>query len=526
MADQQQNIKNIIRQEYVRCSQDPIHFMKKYCMVQHPTRGRISFNLYPFQEKVLKLWLKNNYSIINKSRQLGISTLAAGFSLWTMIFHKDKTILCIATKQTTAVNMVDKVQFMYQQLPSWLKGKDKPTSDNKLSLKLTNGSQIIASSAAGDAGRSYAVSLLLIDEAAFIEGIDRIYTSIKPTISTGGGCIALSSPNGVGNWFHKTWVSSLNSENDFIPIKLPWNVHPERDDVWFEREKQNMGPKEIAQEYECDFLASGNNVITNDIIEFYEKTYVIDPVERRGMGGDYWIFEYANPTETYVVCADVARGDGGDYSTFHVIATKEYRQVAEFKSKIGTREFARLLITAAAEYNNALLVIENANIGWDVINTVIENGYPNLYYSPKGTDMSIDNFVSRIDNNQTIPGITNSTRTRPLFISKLETALRERQFVLQSKRIIEELRTFIWDGGKAQAQNGYNDDLTMALSFGLYVRDTALIYHQNGIDITKATLNSFSISQPNTIGLSQDLASNSWKMLDAHGNNYDLSWLL
>ena len=212
----EQSIKDIMRQEYVKCLTDPIHFMRKYCMVQHPTRGRVNFNLYPFQEQVLKLWLKNDYTIINKSSQLGISTLAAGFSLWTMLFHKDKTVLCIATKQSTAVNMVDKVQFMYQQLPAWLRGKEKPDSNNKLSLKLSNGSQIVASSAASDAGRSYAVSLLLIDEAAFIDGIDRIYTAIKPTISAGGGCIALSSPNGIGNWFHKTWVGALNSENSLF----------------------------------------------------------------------------------------------------------------------------------------------------------------------------------------------------------------------------------------------------------------------------------------------------------------------
>ena len=521
----EQSIKDIMRQEYIKCLQDPVHFMRKYCMVQHPTRGRVNFNLYPFQEKVLKLWLKNDYSIINKSRQLGISTLAAGFSLWTMLFHKDKTVLCIATKQATAVNMVDKVQFMYQQLPGWLRGKEKPDSNNKLSLKLANGSQIVASSAASDAGRSFAVSLLLIDEAAFIDGIDRIYTAIKPTISTGGGCIALSSPNGIGNWFHKTWVGAINNENSFLPIKLPWDVHPERDQAWFENEKANMGAQEIAQEYECDFLASGNNVVTNDILEYYEQNHIIDPVERRGMAGDFWIWEYPNPSETYVVCADVARGDGSDYSTFHIIATKEFRQVAEFKSKIGTREFANTLITAATEYNSALLVVENANIGWDVLNSIIDRGYQNLYYSPKGGDLSIDNFISKIENDQTVPGITNSSKTRPLFISKLESTLREKQFVVQSKRSLEELRTFIWENGKAQAQNGYNDDLVMALSFGLYIRDTALVYHQNGLDLAKAALNGINISNSG-ISSGTYIDNNPYQMKDGFGNTYDLNWLL
>jgi hypothetical protein len=442
-----------------------------------------------------------------------------------MLFHKDKTVLCIATKQATAVNMVDKVQFMYQQLPGWIKGKDKPDSNNKLSLKLSNGSQIVASSAASDAGRSYAVSLLLIDEAAFIDGIDRIYTAIKPTISAGGGCIALSSPNGIGNWFHKTWVGAINNENSFLPIKLPWDVHPERDQAWFENEKSNMGAQEIAQEYECDFLASGNNVVTNDILEYYEQNYIMDPVERRGMGGDYWIWEYPDPSETYVVCADVARGDGSDYSTFHIIATKSFRQVAEFKSKVGTREFANTLITAATEYNSALLVIENANIGWDVINSIIERGYPNLYHSPKGGDMSIDNFVYKMENDQTVPGLTNSSRTRPLFISKLESSLREKTFIFHSKRMLEELRTFIWEHGKAQAQSGYNDDLTMALSFGLYIRDTALVYHQNGTDMTRATLSNISIASSG-ISSGTYIDQNPWQMQDGHGNTYDLNWLM
>ena len=153
------------------------------------------------------------------------STLVAGYSLWTMLFNKDKTVLCIATKQETARGMVEKVQFMYENLPSWLKGSQKPISNNKLSFQLANNSRIVATSAASDAGRSYAVSLLLIDEAAFIEGIDKIYTSIKPTIATGGGIIALSSPNGIGNWFHKTFTEAQIGKNDFYPIEQIGRAH-------------------------------------------------------------------------------------------------------------------------------------------------------------------------------------------------------------------------------------------------------------------------------------------------------------
>ena len=175
------DLKQIIRQEYIKCAKDPVHFMKKYCMIQHPQRGRINFHLYPFQEKVMGLLQDNPYSIILKSRQLGISTLSAGYSLWLMIFHKDKNILCIATKQETAKNMVTKVKFMYENLPSWLKVDYE--ENNKLALRLQNGSQIKATSASSDAGRSEAVSLLIIDEAAFIENIGEIWASAQQTLA-------------------------------------------------------------------------------------------------------------------------------------------------------------------------------------------------------------------------------------------------------------------------------------------------------------------------------------------------------
>ena len=262
----EQNIKDVIKQEYIKCASDPVHFFRKYCFITHPIKGRILFHLYPFQEAVLHAFRKNNYNIINKSRQLGISTICAGYALWLMLFHKDKAILCIATKQLTAQNMVEKVQFMYNNLPSWLKGS-KPISSNQTSLKLSNGSFIKATSASSDAGRSFAVSWLIIDEAAFIEGIDKIYTAIKPTISTGGGCVTLSSPNGVGNWFHKTWVDAELTKNDFFPIQLKWNVHPDRDEAWMDKEKQNMSARDFAQEYDCDFLGSGATVTDPETLE-------------------------------------------------------------------------------------------------------------------------------------------------------------------------------------------------------------------------------------------------------------------
>ena len=214
----QKPIKQIIKEEYLKCAKDPVYFFRKYCYIQHPSRGKILFNLYDFQEDLMSAVSDNRFNVILKSRQLGISTLSAGYSLWLMLFHEDKNVLVIATKQEVAKNLVTKVRFMHQNLPSWLRGNTE--EDNKLSLRLRNGSQIKATSAAGDAGRSEALSMLIIDEGAFIKGIDEIWASAQSTLSTGGKAIVLSTPNGVGNFFHKTWLKGEEGDG-WNPTNFP-----------------------------------------------------------------------------------------------------------------------------------------------------------------------------------------------------------------------------------------------------------------------------------------------------------------
>ena len=233
------SIKEIMKAELVKSAADPIHFFKKYCYISHPQRGKILFNLYPFQEKALKLIGDNPYSIILKSRQLGISTLSAGFALWLMLFHENKTVMALATTQATARNLVQKVQFMYENLPSWM--KVEAVENNRLSLKLKNSSRILAKSSSPDAARSEAVSLLIIDEAAFVENVAETWASAQQTLATGGGAIVLSTPNGTGNWFHQMWVKAESSQNDFLPIKLPWYLHPERDQAWRDKQDELLG---------------------------------------------------------------------------------------------------------------------------------------------------------------------------------------------------------------------------------------------------------------------------------------------
>ena len=524
-----QNLKQIIKSEYTRCAKDPIYFMKKYCMIQHPTRGKIHFNLYPFQERSLDEFKKHDYNIILKSRQLGISTLTAGYSLWSMIFNQDFNVLVIATKQEVAKNLVTKVRVMHEFLPSWLKGKT--VEDNKLSLRFANGSQIKAVSAAGDAGRSEALSLLVLDEAAFIDRIDEIWASAQQTLATGGRAIILSTPNGTGNFFHKTWVKAEADENKFNTIRLHWSVHPERDQTWRDDQDSLLGPKMAAQECDCDFISSGHTVVDGTLLQWFKETYQQEPSERRGMGGDYWLWEYPDYSKSYMVVADVARGDSSDYSTFHVMETETVQQVAEFRGQPTTKEFGNMLVNVATEWNNALLVIENANVGWAALQVAIDREYRNLYYTYRNDgvtdfDVAMSKGYDLKDKSQMVPGFTTSSRTRPLLISKLDIYFREKECTVRSKRLLDELFVFIWNGSKAEAQQGYNDDLVMAFAIALYVRDTALKMRQHGLDLNRAALSSLGNTQQKSVYTKTDHhVPGTWDM-DIGGQNEDLTWLL
>ena len=521
------DLKQVIRQEYLRCAQDPVHFMRKYCYIQHPQRGRIQFNLYPFQEKVLTLFRDNDYTTVLKSRQLGISTLAAGYALWLMIFHKDRNVLALATTQATARNLVTKVQFMWENLPSWL--KVDAVENNKLSLRLVNGSKIQAKSSNADAARSEAVSLLIVDEAAFIENIAETWASAQQTLATGGGAIVLSTPYGTGNWFHQTWVKAESGENDFLPIKLPWYVHPERDQTWRDRQNELLGdPRLAAQECDCDFSTSGDIVFYNEYLELYEKSHIKEPLERRGADQNLWVWESADYSRDYMVVADVARGDGKDYSTFHIIEVENNVQVAEYKGQIGTKEFGHLLVGIATEYNNAMLVIENANIGWATIQVAIDRQYSNLYYSQRSDSSNVDSYFDKYqDHSRMVAGFTMSSKTRPMVIGKFQEYIADQGVTIQSKRLIEEMKVFIWKNGRAEAQTGYNDDLVMAFGIAMYIRDTALKFRQRGIDMTKQALQNTIVNRTaygGAYGTGAN-AQNPYSMKVGKGQE-DIRWLL
>ena len=471
--------------EILKCGKNPAYFLKTYARISHPLHGLILFDTYDFQDDLLDNFNDYRFNVILKARQLGISTITAGYIVWMMLFHRDKAILVMATKFATAGNLVKKVKGIMRNIPDWLKIATIDV-DNRTSFELSNGSSIKAASTSGDAGRSEALSLLVLDEAAHIENLEELWTGLYPTLSTGGRCIALSTPNGVGNWFHKTCADAETGTNNFNLTTLMWDVHPDRDEEWYKKETKNMSKRQIAQELQCNFNTSGETVIDPDDMEWL-LVQIKEPKYRTGFDRNFWIWEEHDSSCNYLLVADVARGDGADYSTFHILKLETLEIVGEYQGKATPDMYANMLNQVGREFGGCMLVVENNSIGYTVLDKLIDYQYPNLYYSIKSTHEYIEQHQAEVMTSA-VPGFTTSMKTRPLIIAKLEEFIRNKLIKIYSSRLVNEMKTFIWKNGKPQAMKGYHDDLIMALAIGCWVRDTALQANARDLNYQKAFL--------------------------------------
>ena len=477
--------KNFIRDELIKCGRNPIHFIDTYCKVQHKTRGLVPFKLYPFQKDVMRAFREHEYVIICKSRQVGMSTLSAAYVCWMMMFQADRSILVMANKQGSAALFLKKVRLAYECLPNWMKDKNTVVTDSKLEFELKNRSKIKAVATTADAARGEALSLLIVDEAAIIDNMDETWTSIYPALSTGNDdknkisgvrCIVLSSPFGQSNWFHKTFVGAELEQNNFHPIKLPWFVHPEYDQKWFENETKNFSEKQIKQEYECSFLGSGDTVIQASDIEWL-KSLIQEPIAKIGYQKKLWLYEHYNSEDTYFISADVSRGDSNDFSTFHIFNATTDKVIGEFQALITTDLFAGVLMAAGGMFGNCMIVVEDASFGHAVLENLKREKYENIFYKKRQQSLLNEyvNYKYAIFDSDATAGFSTNASSRPLMIGKLEEMIRNKRIKFFSERFLNEIETFVWKDMKPQAAKGYNDDLVMAAAIGTVVLDTVFM---------------------------------------------------
>jgi hypothetical protein len=501
--------------EIMRCGTDASYFISKYVKISHPVKGPIPFETFPYQDKCLAAFQKHRFVITNKSRQLGLSTLSAAYSLWMALFQREKNILVIATRLEVAKNFIKKVNGMYDNLPKWLVMPQIKARSVRY-LEFSNGSKVQAVPTGTDAGRSEALSLLIIDEAAHVDGIDELWLGLWPTLSTGGNAILISSPSGVGTLFHKIWVGAKEGEdgegnpnpgkgnNNFYRIELPWTVHPERDQEWYEAQRAEIlpakGERGVAQELLCSFAASGENFLSADVIEDMEKQ-IKTPIATYGDRGDVWIWKYAEPNHKYIISADVSRGDADDYSTLHVIDTNSDEVVCEYQGKCPPEKLAEIMMDLGFKYNQALLCPELNSFGLIVATDIKKAQYPNIYYERIHRSNAYMSYTTA-DIANDLPGFTTGPKNRDEILAKLETVIRTRRIKVYSSRTVEEFKTFVWKNNKAQAMKSYNDDLIMALAIGNSLYEAAGVNAWDDKAVTMAMIAgmSKSTSTMNAIG--------------------------
>ncbi len=449
--------------EWTRCALDPAYFLDTYAYILDPSLGRVRFRLYSYQRAVVREMLINWANIILKPRRMGISWLVAGFALWLSIFYLHKNTLIISIKDKTAKRFLEKVKFIYKNLPDFLKPGVRNGDEAKGEIGTTDviefgtESRIESIPTSEDAGRSEGLSLLIIDEAAFVRWMDRIWAAAYPTLMNGGMACMLSTANGIGNEFHKLWDKACKRENDFTPLRLYWWDYPGRNEAWHDAQLRNLGADRCAQEVDCDFLASGRPVF--DIEEARALEECAPAPLRQGYNGDYLIFNEPDLRRRYVIGADCADGDAKSWQAACVLDRETHLQVASYRSRAPIEEYARVLAEIGAQYNYAVIAVERNNMGAAVL-VHLERMYPArlIYAQPTGQESYfVPGGVSAGKR-----GFFTSSTTKPLIIQNLAAAIRQGESGIQDRRLISELYTYVFEGNTTHAQEGYSDDMVMA----------------------------------------------------------------
>ena len=462
---------------------DDIFTFAPYIHVIHPIRGKVRFDLYPFQKKVLWYFLTKRFNIILKFRQAGITELICLYCLWLAMFHPNKNIQIISLKDRVAKRVLRKIKYMYKNLPDFLQ---VPIVNGRMGdygtvqeMEWDNGSIITSIPTTEDAGRSEATSLLIIDEAAMVRWANIIWGAAFPSLSTGGSAIVNSTPYGIGNWFHKTYVEACAGGNPFNPIRLKWDMHPERDIQWYLEMKAALGPRRTAQEIDGDFLSSGDTVFDLMDIKAIEDEISEFTVLERRYNGSLIIYDVPKKGMVYTIGADVATGRAKDFSTF-TIMDRYGEEAAVFKGKISTPKFKNLLGEMGKRYNWAKIACEANDIGEGVVMGLQEDKYPNLYYTKRFLKEKKEAKAKE----EKVPGWYTTTKNRRIIIDELENDIRLDNVIIKDPFFVQEAYTFIYDEqnkpialGKenrnkdaVDMEETYNDDSIMAKAICNFVR--------------------------------------------------------
>ena len=451
-----------------------LYFAKKFAYIQHPVKGKLLYDPYEYQLGLMHSYHNFRFNINMMPRQTGKTTCASIYLAWYAMFKPDQTILVAAHKYTGAQEIMSRIRFVYESCPDHIRAG--VTSYNKQSIEFENGSRIVAQTTTGNTGRGMSISLLYCDEFAFVQPniAEEFWTSISPTLATGGRAIITSTPNSDEDTFATIWKQAENKfdehgneqelgSNGFHSFIAHWSEHPDRDEEWKVAEVGRIGEEKFRREYGCEFLVFDETLI-NSI-----KLAVMEGVAPMlNMGQTRW---YKKPTAqyTYAVALDPSMGTGGDNAAIQVFELPSYEQVAEWQHNTTAipgqiRVLADICTYLQQETNNANGIywsVENNGIGEAcliVINDFGEENIPGLFVSEPMRKGHVRKFRK---------GFNTTHGTKITACSRLKTMIENDKMKVRSKTLISELKAFVATGSSYQAKSGGSDDLVSATLLAL-----------------------------------------------------------
>ena len=445
--------------ELMKCKEDPIYFIENYCYIVSLDRGLILFSLYDCQREKVEVIMNNRKVILMEGRQQGKTITSAACILHYTIFNSNKTVAILANKSTAAREVLSRYQIMYENLPLWMQQGIKTW--NKGDVELENGSKVFTSATSTSGIRGKSVNWLYIDEAAIIPNnvAEEFFTSTYPTIMAGETTKVLLTSTPLGyNHFWKYWNDAQEGRNGFVALQIPYWKIPGRDEKWAEEQKSVLGELKFNQEVLCTFLGSSNTLISPDTIA--RMSPIPFMYEKDGLD----VLEYPVPGHVYFTTVDTSRGIGGDYSAFTVIDTTEYpyKIVAKYRNnKISPLLYPTVIHKVSKDYNTAYVLVEINDIGQqvaDIIHNDLE--YDNMIWV--GSDARYGQVLSS-SGRSSILGVRTTKQVKRIGCATLKSLVEENKLLVFDRDIISEFSTFIEHNGVFQADEGYNDDLTMTL---------------------------------------------------------------
>jgi len=451
-----------------------LHFAKNFFHIQHPVKGKVKFEPFEYQERLLSAYHGYRFNINMLPRQSGKTTCASAYLLWYAMFHPDQTILIAAHKYTGAQEIMQRIRYGYELCPDHIRAG--VVNYNKGSIEFDNGSRIVSATTTGNTGRGMSISLLYCDEFAFLQPniAEEFWTSISPTLATGGRAIITSTPNSDEDTFAIIWKESQDQfdlhgntredglgRNGFHGFKAEWWEHPDRGEEWKATEMGRIGEERFRREYGCEFLVFDETLVNSlKLAELVGR----EPILK--MGQVRW---YKKPTKghVYLVALDPSLGTGGDYGAIEVFEMPSMTQVAEWQHNITPIQqqvkILRDVLKYIADelegesYDQIYWSVENNTVGESalvVIDNLGEETFPGLFLSEPIRKGHVKKFRK---------GFNTTFGTKISTCAKVKYLIEEDKMVLNSRPLISELKTYIAKGTSFAAKEGQHDDLVSSL---------------------------------------------------------------